>query len=162
MEGFKILEAMISVALLAVGALGLAELHTMAIGGMYAGGRQSVALDIAQQLADQMQGRGAAAAPNCGGSVGCVTGAGQRTFNAPLSVANGFPCTQYVTTPDPSTNPTVVGAASNATYRVDTLITQHGAASQTGSKVVTVSVCWQDLSGVIQQVQSTRLLVPGV
>jgi hypothetical protein len=164
MEGFKVLEALISLVLLSIGSLGIVHLHTAVVRGLAASASESLAMDIATQRAESVASEGVTHAPSCLGAVGCATAIGTNAFQEPEMSPdpNAFPCTQWVQAPDVSYMNTPPPADPTARYRVDTVVANHPDANEPGAMLVTVSVCWQDVSGKVQQVQARRVLVPGV
>jgi hypothetical protein len=164
MAGFKIIEAMISLVMLSIASLGIVHLHTAVVRGLAASASESLAMDIATQRAESLASKGVGSAPVCAGAVGCAIGAGQVAFQEPeLSPdPNAFPCTQWVESPDVSYMNAPQPPDPGAHYRVDTVVANHPDANEPGALLVTVSVCWQDMSGKVQQVQARRVLVPGV
>ena len=83
------------------------------------------------------------------------------SYRSPLSASGSYPCTQYLDeaaldTPEQSSTGT-----EDLQFRVDTALVEPTATGQQqGAKALTVSVCWTDDQGRVQQVQTTRLLLP--
>lgn len=143
-RGFKLIEVMVSIGILGIAIAGLIRLHSALVRGVARSQMVSIALDVAAQRAEDLVTLGPTAAPACAGAPGCQA-AGMSAFAADLSPAGSFPCTDRV---DP--------------FRIDTVVTDHPSGFQPDARLVTVSVCWQDVGGAVRQVQTRRLLVPGV
>ena len=158
--GFSLIEGMISAAVLSVGLLGVVELHRTSIRGLATGRALTVASQIAVQRAEQIGGRevDVLSLPNCptaSDTVGCKLS--RKAFASPKT------CTAWLSDSDV---PTPAGvdfpSSANVGYRRDIVIEAHpDTNNHNGSFLATISVCWVDAKGYVQELRSQKLLVPG-
>ena len=158
------IEALIGMAVLSISATGLIKMHSTVVRNIATSEDISVALDIASTRADQIALMGAENAPACVGVVGCQNG-GATDFLTDLLPAGGYQCTKWVNSADvPEGGNTIIAGGTQATsrYRVDAVVAAHPDAVQPQASVASISVCWQDVTGQVRQVQLSRVLVPGI
>ena len=146
-------------AVLAVSATMLVQLHRSVIRGIARSDDVSIALDIASQRIEELNVQGADAAPACVGAATCLVDS--DNFTGVLAPAGTFACTTFVdSAPVPMSNGTPQPVGTR--FRVDTVVQNHPDITQlAGARLMTVSVCWRDIANNVRQVQSRRLLVPG-
>jgi hypothetical protein len=169
--GFKLIEVMVASAVLMIGSIGLLQLHGTIVRGIASSEDFSVALDVANQRLEELVIVGATALPVCTAGLngpGCQPsiGAVQATTNVytpPIADdPSGYACTRFVDSTEvimATVPPTPVPAGSR--FRVDTVVQAHPDPGLfPDGRLVTVSVCWFDLSNQVRQVQSRRYVVP--
>ena len=166
-RGFKLVETLVSMAILSIAAAGLVRLHSSIVRGIASSEDMSVAMDVAAQRLEELVPLGPTGIPNCVAATppGCAAG-GRQTLEIALTdvIWNGgtFNCSRWV---DSADVPMVGGVAipAGSRFRVDTQVQDHAGTQQNaGARVLTISVCWEDLDSQVRQVQNARLLVPGV
>lgn len=157
-RGIGLIEVMISLAVFAIGAMALIRVFTATYRGIKVSQSNNAAVQIVQARLDELGGMDESLLPACNArSEGCRSQMGQ--FAPVLVEAGQAQCTQYMeaSTLKPITE------ASTGRFRVDTVIRdQEGTTQMPGGRVVVVSVCWEGTGGAVHQVQSQRLVLPGV
>jgi len=154
-------ELAVATGILGVGLFGLTQLHGSAIGGVARSEGIAGANEVAAQRAELLSTLDADDVAACTGAVGCMQ-LGGGAFLPRLASAGGFPCTRWVDGADVP-DPGGMLSAEGVRFRVDTVVADHpDPARQPRARLLTVSVCWQDKHGTVRQVQTQRLLVPGV
>lgn len=161
-RGFSLIEIMISAAVLGIGLAGVVQLHFTSVRGLASGRSITLASEIATQRAEFLAGReiDVLALPNCPRGTG-------NTPDCRLSVQAFAPTKSCTTWLAGSEVPLPTGADMpselNMGYRRDVVVEAHpDTLNHNGSFLAIVSVCWRDAKGKIQQIQSQRLLVPGI
>ena len=165
-EGFKLLEVLVSMAILMIASVAIVRLHGTIIRGIASSEDASMALDIATQRLDDLSIIGATSLPVFTVGVngaGCQVGIGSDQYSAELAAdPGGYPCTRRVDSAQ------VIMANGNEVpdgtrFRVDTAVEAHPDIGQfPEGRIVTVSVCWEDIAADIRQVQVRRYVVPEV
>jgi hypothetical protein len=148
-RGFSLVETLISTLLLGVGVIGLVDLYTSSSRGMGSSRHRETATQIAVARMERLTTMPLDELPSCSGVVGCR--ADSYTMMPELiPSAEAFECTQYVSDMgqhDPRTR------GGDGGYRLDTIVAPHPSSGQNGdARVVSVSVCWTDGDGDVQQV----------
>lgn len=141
-------------AVLGITAAGLMSLHVGAVRGIAESGSISLAMDLANQRVEELSTEGdvALAARGCPAAlVGC--GLDRPNPEAAMAACSGR--AGAGTVPDAANVPSNTGNK----YRFDTQVTPL-AGAQAGGQLVTVSVCWREVSGVVRRVQSRRIVAP--
>jgi hypothetical protein len=148
--GFSFVEVMISCAVLGFGLLGLVTLYTSSARGAVRGRMTSTALNLIVQRSAELSARDAVQlvtqCPLSGGRIDCRI---DQQTESPSK-----PCTVRVNEQ---------GATTGATrpYRIDTVVQMHPSrARHPDVRLATISVCWRDESGLIQQMQNQVVLAP--
>lgn len=145
-----------STAVLGIGVVALADLHTTSEKADQGTRARDVAAQIAIQRMEQLATQPIERLPDCPGFATCR--AGRRQMQQERSTAGSFRCSQLVDQngfSDGSDND------PNGKYRIDTSVNAPTATSQQeGARMITVSVCWVDHRDTIQEVQIERLVVP--
>jgi prepilin-type N-terminal cleavage/methylation domain-containing protein len=154
-RGFSIVEVMLSVGLLGVGIAAAVRLFHEAQNRTSWTTQRTTGMQLALERLEYLGTRDLSNLPACTGPLACRASA--TTMQAALSpAASGYQCTQYTsgqTILDP------YSATSLASYRIDTVVQPHpDVTRESNAQVVTVSVCWTDQSGQVQQAQGRRLL----
>lgn len=159
-SGFSFVEVLVSCALLGIGLLGLVDLHMSSLRGLGRGRFATGAKEVATQRGEHLATQAAdlATMPSCpagGGPVGC--------FQDRNNLAPAKTCTQWLGDPDvPTPSGASIAGAGPRQFRMDTVIGPHpDATNHAAALLVTVSVCWTDESGIVEQVQARRMIVPG-
>lgn len=157
-RGFSLIEVMIASAVLAIGLLGIVELHRSSIRGLSRGRSMTVANEIIDQRAELITGRDPAVLLTCPTA---ADGAGCRANSTSFTAAK--PCTAWLMESDvPTPAGADVPSSTDIGFRRDVVIQAHpDTTNHSGSFLAIVSVCWRDPQGQIQQLQRQRLLVPG-
>ncbi len=158
--GFSLVELAAATGVLGIGLVGLVQLHTNAVRGVIQSESISRATEIANQRAEFLATMDPDDLPSCTGVPRCRQGAGIE-MTSPLGTVGGYECTRFVDQDDvPRGDGTA--AQEGLRYRVDTVVGPHpDVARQRDAVLLTISVCFADGSGRVQQVQTRRLLVPG-
>lgn len=157
-RGFSLVEVMLTAAVLGLGAIALAHTHNQAHRGVVASRLQTAALRIAEQRIEHLATIPIDRLAGCAGPVtGCRT---DRSTLAPvLGNVGAFRCTQLVDEMD-FHDPNVT---TQGRFRVDTVVAAHpDPRQQVGALVISVSVCWTDQTGHVQQVMLQRMAIPEV
>jgi prepilin-type N-terminal cleavage/methylation domain-containing protein len=159
-RGFSLIEVMISGAVLSIGLLGVVELHRSSVRGLARGRAITVAGQIVAQRAEQLAGPAPdaltlPACPRAGGVLGC------RLSSS--AFATSKTCTAWLLDSDvPSATGVDVPSTPDVGYRRDVVIEAHpDTTNHQGSFLATISVCWLDTQGKVQELQAQKLLVPG-
>jgi hypothetical protein len=146
---------MVSSGLVGVGMLGVLNLTFVSQSGAVSSRSISTAKELAAQRLESLSTMAADRLPACAGAVGCRASA--TTARTPLAPVAGFQCTQQV----PGMELVDPSAAAVGTFRVDTVVAVHpGAQQQVGARLVTVSVCWTDEDGRVQELRAQKMMVP--
>jgi prepilin-type N-terminal cleavage/methylation domain-containing protein len=161
-KGFSFIEVLVACALLGIGLLGLVDLHLSSIRGLGRGrfvtGAKEIAIQRAEALATQAGDLTTlpACPLNAGDPIGC--------FQDKLSLAPNKACTAWLKDADvPTPAGASVAGAGTTPFRMDTVIGPHpDTVNHASALLVTVSVCWIDEEGAVEQVQARRVIVPGV
>ena len=174
--GFSLVEAMVAAAILGVALLGLVQLHKSSLRGTVRSQNVGQAAEVARQLAETTASQPFNQLPNCppGATVrlsqppggvppGCRASWGPGTTPSPVK-GNG--CTFYsdganVPPVDPAAGDASVVAGSQR-YRVDTTVSRHPNATLPNTAVVNVYVCWNEPTGEIREITSSRLVTVGL
>jgi type IV pilus assembly protein PilV len=152
-RGFSLIEVMMTSVILGVGVLGLVNMYTSSARGVGTSRHRETATQIALQRIERLTTSPTETLPACGGLVGCR--ATPAALAPELAPADQFECTQYVSDMG-STEPT--GGDDQGGYRLDTIVAPHPSSTQgSDARLISVSVCWTDASGLIQQVMMQRL-----
>jgi hypothetical protein len=155
--GFSLVETLVSVALLGVGIVALLRLHDASISGTTISRARAAATGIALDRIERLGTAPAVTLPECEGPVGCRASTSEP--RSALQAAGDFACTRYVDDMGQLDGP----APASGRFRVDTVVAAHpGAGQQHGGMMVTVSVCWRDEAGALQEVRAQRLMLPEV
>ena len=155
------IELVFAAGILGVGLAGLVHLHRNAVTGVARSDTIALATEIAHQRSEFLATMHSDDVPGCSGPVRCRTPGGQA-FEAPLSAVGGFECTRWVDGADvPEANG--VTSAQGVRFRVDTVVGSHpDPLRQSSARFVTVSVCWVDRIAQVHQIQTRKLVIPGV
>ena len=171
-EGFKLLEALVAMAVLITASLGILQLHGTIIRGIASSEDFSAALDVANQRLDELTIIGTEALPICAAGVngpGCQFGIGSSQYRPQITTApDGYLCTRFVDSTEViMANGASLPATPNfdvtapARFRVDTVVETHpDPGLYPEARMVTVSVCWTDAGNQVRQIQSRRYVVP--
>jgi hypothetical protein len=150
-------ETLVSAAVLGFGVLGLFRLYEASIGGASISRGRAAATELALDQLERLGTMPAESLPGCAGAVGCRASVSEA--RPALAEAGGFACTRLVNDMGALDAP----SADEGRFRVDTVVAAHpGAQQQLGGVVVTISVCWRDDDGALQEVRAQRLLLPEV
>jgi prepilin-type N-terminal cleavage/methylation domain-containing protein len=161
-RGFSLIEVMISAGVLGIGLAGVIQLHVSSVRGLASGRSISLAGEIASQRVEFIGGRDidVASLPTCprgaSGVVDCRANKGNFTATKT--------CSTWLAESDvPTPAGLEIPSEPNVGYRRDLVIEAHpDTLNHNGSFLAIVSVCWRDSSGNVQQIQSQRLLIPGI
>jgi prepilin-type N-terminal cleavage/methylation domain-containing protein len=152
--GFSLVEVLVGSGILAIGVLAGVRLYTKGAERSAFSRSRTAALEMATQRLEWLGTKDFDDLPACSGATSCRSGGG---FGSPLAAAGTFQCTQYsdgMELPDPDT-------VTDGSFRIDTVVSNHpDTARQANTRLVTVSVCWQDQSGRVQQAQVRRVVIP--
>lgn len=151
-------EVLISTLVLGIAIAGLTGTFTSSQRGMVAIRSRSSAKEIAGQRIERLATQMASDLPACDGPASCRSTSGELADDQ--ASAGAFQCTQYVDDmelPDPTQ-----ATGRYGRYRIDTSVAAHPDPRQPDAKVVTVSVCFANQTGQIEEVQARRTIVPGV
>jgi prepilin-type N-terminal cleavage/methylation domain-containing protein len=153
-RGFSLVEIVVSMGLLGIGvAAGIQLFDATARSTMHTRSKTS-SMQLAEERLEYLGTRDLSDLPSCAGTADCR--AGVRTYNPALTASGGYQCTQYAggqAILDP------YDAASTGMYRIDTIIEAHpDPTREPNARLITVSVCWTDERGNVQQVQERRLI----
>ncbi len=160
-RGFSLIEALMSTMVLSVGVAGLINMYSSSQSGLRWSRNSTLASHLAQQRAELLATSPLLAAPSCAGPATCRSS--KNTFGPPMGSSNGFPCTQYLQETELEAPELLTDAPENAPrrFRIDTAFNDPASTTQqSGAKILTVSVCWEDDQGRVQQVQAQRMLLP--
>lgn len=141
-------------AVLGITAAGLMSLHVGAVRGIAESGSISLAMDLANQRVEEYstEGEAALAARVC---PAVAAGCGLDPPNPEAALVNCSGRAGAGTVPDAANAPSNTGNK----FRFDTQVTNLGGA-QAGGRLVRVSVCWREASGVVRRVESRRIVAP--
>lgn len=152
---------MVSAGILGIGLIGLVNLYGASTSGALRARRLSVATEIARQesamlLAEGADPTGPTTCPAAGSTIGC-RGADRR-------LATAKPCTVWLRDADvPTESGVILRDETASSFRRDLVVTAHpDTANHPDAQVATISVCYTDESGTLQELQAVHLLVPGV
>jgi prepilin-type N-terminal cleavage/methylation domain-containing protein len=153
-RGFSIVEVMLSMGLLGVGIAAAVRLFHEAQNRTAWTQQRTTGMALALERLEYLGTRDLSNIPVCTGAVGCR--ASSTTLQAALTSAGGYQCTQYTggqSIVDPYT------ASPLGAYRIDTIVQPHpDVTREANAQLITVSVCWTDAKGLVQQAQARRLL----
>ncbi|MEM7675066.1 MAG: prepilin-type N-terminal cleavage/methylation domain-containing protein [Myxococcota bacterium] len=157
-RGLTLIEVMLTAAVLGVGIVALVATYNRAQVGVRSSRFKMSALRIAQQRLEHLATMPIERLASCAGPIGGCRR--DRAAMAPvLGNVGNYRCTQNVDGMgfhDPM-------ATANGQFRIDTSVQPHpDPRQQAGAVVVTVSVCWTDQPGLVEQVQVQRMVVPEV
>lgn len=158
-RGVTLIETLVSVAILGVGVLSLTRMTVFSEHGLAESRTRVDAQKLAEQRAERLVALATTDLPTCPTAEGCRQ---SRTAYSPAKAPDAtYPCTEMVDGMSVA-DPTVAGPAE-AKFRVDTTVVAHPDPGQlAGAQVITVSACWTDLDGTVQEVQVQRMLVPEI
>ncbi len=155
-RGFSLIEVMVTSVILGMGVIGVANLFTSSARGVGTSRMRETATQVALQRLERLATSPAAALPTCGGVVGCRA-TGEAMMPDLGTSPDLYECTQYVDDMGPS-DPTARTTGGLAGYRLDTVVSPPPSLTQNDdARLISVSVCWTDTSGRIQQVLMQRL-----
>lgn len=158
-RGFSTIEALVASGVLGIGLVALVDVHGSTVENLARGRHVVEATRIAEQRLELLatQRPDLLSLPACGaGPLGCREDSENLTAEKP--------CTTWV---DGAAIPTPSGVLppSNSLqrgYRMDLVIGTHpDGLNHPGGLLATVTVCWRDDDGHVQELRSDRLLVPG-
>lgn len=159
-RGFSIVEVMITSGVLGIGLAGLIRIHHSSVQGQSQSNGIAIGTRAAAQVIEQLSTQPVDELPACSGTPGCR--ANSSAFTGELSTAGSYPCTNWVANGGVTSVRTSASEEKN-TFRVDTVVQDHpDGNNQPDAKLITVSVCWMDNTGVVREVQERRLVVPGI
>ncbi|MCK6545024.1 prepilin-type N-terminal cleavage/methylation domain-containing protein [Myxococcota bacterium] len=160
-RGFTLVEVMVSAGILGIGLIGLVNLYGTSTFGAARAQRLAVATEIARQeaavlLSEGPDPTGPTDCPIAGTTIGC-RGTGRQ-------LAATKPCTVWLRDADvPTESGAILRDTTQTSFRRDLVITAHpDTANHPGAQIATISVCYTDESGALQELQAVHLLVPGV
>ncbi len=157
-RGMTLIEVLATMGILSVGIMALVQLHSRSEISARTSRARMVARDLAQGRLDRLAVQNLEVLPICQGAPTCRESRASLTPDTPA--AGPYPCTQYINEASLGTP----ASQDNATrYRIDTNIVAHpDPLQQPGARLVTVSVCWAEEGGVVEEVRVERLFVPEV
>jgi prepilin-type N-terminal cleavage/methylation domain-containing protein len=151
--GFSLVEVMVSMGMLGIGVAAAIKLFDASQNRTQHTRSRSASAQLALERLEYLGTRDLSNLPACTGAVGCQ--AGPRTYTTPLSAQGQYQCTQYV---DGQSIIDPYNVSSTGSYRIDTVVSAHPNPNEANARLVTVSVCWSDVRGNVEQVQERRLL----
>lgn len=158
-RGMTLVEVLISSLVLGCGVVALAELFTTSFRTDLDARSRDVATQLAIQRAEQLGTLPPDRLPACGGGLSSCRVA-TRAYAPVRAAAPTFACTQIV---DDGLIPDDTTTLEVGKYRIDTAVdVPPGSGQQSDARVLSVSVCWTNAKGLVQQVQVERLVVPEV
>ncbi|MCB9654764.1 MAG: hypothetical protein H6729_11605 [Deltaproteobacteria bacterium] len=150
------LETIAAALVLGVGTLAITRSFTVSQQELSWTRSHAIARNLARQRLADFSTKRVEDLPACVGTLGCR--ASRTEMNAELGVVGSFACTQYsdglTILPDSGTS------SSEGLFRIDTVVADHPEIARfpTGH-ILTVSVCWRDQHGAIQEVQSRQVVL---
>jgi hypothetical protein len=145
---------MVTSVILGLGIVGLTSMYTTSARGVGSSRALETATQIALSRVERLATTPTDQLPVCGGVVGCRASPTEMAQELAPS-AGSFQCSQYV---DDSGAHDGATRGSEGGYRLDTIVAPHPSVTQNSdARIVSVSVCWTDGSGRVQQVLMQRL-----
>ncbi len=177
-RGFSLIEIMIATVILGIGLLGLVELHSHSIRGTVKAESIGRGTEVARQVADQLMTQTVDSLPAACGAIanpppdkylgGCRATAGAGTV---FAADKPGACTQWLDADRIANvldgNPVVAaadfGQGRARAYRADMVISDHPNPNfAPDGGLITIWVCWRDAKGFVQQVRTSRVIVPNL
>ena len=169
---------MVAAGVLGIGLLGLVKLHTTSIRGTMQAEDLGRAAEVARQLADFITAvevdptNIAGSLPNCAPGTATPLAAEPNGCRNSLGIGSQFaanrpaPCMQWFDgagVPNASNGTMPVTAVDTGGYRVDQSLSRHPDNLRFPDAIVhTVWVCWRDGGGQVHEVETSRMIVPGI
>jgi prepilin-type N-terminal cleavage/methylation domain-containing protein len=151
--GFSLVEVMVSVGLLGIGVAAAIKLFDTAQNRTRYTRSRTTGAELALERLEYLGTRDLSSVPACTGAAGCQ--ASLTGYASPLGASGQYQCTQFV---DGQSILDPYSSISTGPYRVDTVVQAHPNSNEANAQLITVSVCWTDDHGLVQQVQGRRLL----
>ena len=154
-----LIETMVSAAIVGVGVISLANMVFFAEDGIAVSRQRTSALEMARARGEWVATLPTASVPQCLVVEGCRVDA--QTYAPAKPAAGAYACSELLDSMsnlEPGTS-----AATTGRYRVDTVVAPHpDPEQQAGAQLLSVTVCWTDAEGQVQEVEAQRLLVPEI
>ncbi|MBK8014484.1 MAG: hypothetical protein IPK13_24430 [Deltaproteobacteria bacterium] len=155
-RGFSLLETVAAALVLGVGTLAITRSFTVSQQELSWTRSHAIARNLMRQRLADFSTKPVEELPACAGVPGCRLS--RTEMASELGVVGSFACTQY--SDGRTILPDSGASTSEGLFRIDTLVEDHPEIARfpTGH-LLTVSVCWRDQHGAIQEVRSRQVVL---